>query len=211
MIDFFLFVCKACQKIVQQRLNPLAAPSAGVGSIPRPTTPNHYSLGRHFGQSGTNATTPAGAVPPGYPGATSGFSSSSLSSVVAGSTLGPAGAGSIGTGHSSLAGYSSNGSGSALSGSALNLHSSTSASNHNTNGALAARGMKSLHVIYHAKMVRTPAGGSRVHRLHSNNNDRSVVQLIPNQTDLKRCKFYELLFLKCKIFPSFFYIFLNDH
>lgn len=130
---------------MQQRLTPLAAPSAGVGSATRPTTPNHYSLGRHFGQhpSGNPPSTPAGAVTPsahGYPGATSGFSSSSLGSVVAGSTLGPAGAGSIGTGHSSLAGYNNNVGNSALSGSALNLHSATAAVNHNTNGALAARG-----------------------------------------------------------------------
>ncbi|EFX86787.1 hypothetical protein DAPPUDRAFT_44591 [Daphnia pulex] len=43
----------ACQKIVQQRLTPLAPPSAGVVSgaaAQRPTTPNHYSLGRHYGQ-----------------------------------------------------------------------------------------------------------------------------------------------------------------
>ena len=136
----FFFSCAACQKIVQQRLTPLAAPSAGVATAPRPTTPNHYSLGRHFGQHSTgNAAPPpgSGTVPAGYPGSASGFSSSSLGSVVAGSTLGPAGAGSIGTGHSSLAGYNNNGS-AALSGSALNLHSSTSASSQN--GALAARG-----------------------------------------------------------------------
>ena len=133
----------------------------------RPTTPNHYSLGRHYGQqqqqhstgSTTSITTGVGGSvggvsvgPPtshgGYPGAVSGFSSSSLSSVVAGSTLGPAGAGSIGTGHSSLAGYNNNVGGSALSGSALNLHSSSSSSSNaaslSTNGALAARGMKAI-------------------------------------------------------------------
>ncbi|XP_046451966.1 centaurin-gamma-1A-like isoform X2 [Daphnia pulex] len=150
----------ACQKIVQQRLTPLAPPSAGVVSgaaAQRPTTPNHYSLGRHYSQqqqqqqqhstgSTTSITTGGGSSGPaashgGYPGAVSGFSSSSLGSVVAGSTLGPAGAGSIGTGHSSLAGYSSNNvGGSALSGSALNLHSSAStAASLSTNGALAAR------------------------------------------------------------------------
>jgi hypothetical protein len=160
----------ACQKIVQQRLTPLAPPSAGVVSgaaAQRPTTPNHYSLGRHYGQqqqqhstgSTTSITTGVGGSvggvsvgPPtshgGYPGAVSGFSSSSLSSVVAGSTLGPAGAGSIGTGHSSLAGYNNNVGGSALSGSALNLHSSSSSSSNaaslSTNGALAARGMKAI-------------------------------------------------------------------
>jgi Arf-GAP/GTPase/ANK repeat/PH domain-containing protein 1/3 len=168
VILIVLFPFSACQKIVQQRLTPLAPPSAGVVSgaaAQRPTTPNHYSLGRHYGQqqqqqqqqlqqhltgSTTSITTGGGSSGPaashgGYPGAVSGFSSSSLGSVVAGSTLGPAGAGSIGTGHSSLAGYSSNNvGGSALSGSALNLHSSAStAASLSTNGALAARGMDS--------------------------------------------------------------------
>ncbi len=63
--------------------------------------------------------------------------------MVAGSTLGPAGA-AIGTGHSSLAGYGqTNNNGGAvaaagLGGSSHNLHSSASL---NTNGALAARGI----------------------------------------------------------------------
>lgn len=126
------FCRAACQKILQQKLTQLTSPSTGVASVPRPTTPNHYTLGRHYGASGT----PAGAA--------GGFSSSSLSSVVAGSTLGPAGAGSIGTGHSSLA---------ALSGSALNLHSSGTAS---TNGALNARGTPALTAFHnHRTLIGT--------------------------------------------------------
>jgi hypothetical protein len=142
---------------VQQRLgNPMVSiPSTNIG-MTRPTTPNHYStLGRHFGSTAQSPAVTGGA-PTGaaghYPGAVSGFSSSSLpgsTSVVAGSTLGPAGA-AIGTGHSSLAGYTSNSNSNGpvtpggLGGSALNLHSSTSVPNAtvglNTNGALAARG-----------------------------------------------------------------------
>jgi hypothetical protein len=110
----------ACQKILQQRIAPLPSPT----STPRPTTPNHYSLGRYSSSIGPSAASHGGYA------AGPGFSSSSLSSVVAGSTLGPAGA-AIGTGHSSLAGYN---------GSAHNLHSSVA--NLNTNGALAARGKK---------------------------------------------------------------------
>ena len=90
--------------------------------------------------------TPSTATLPKWHSSVNGFSSSLLSSVVAGSTLGPAGAGSIGTGHNSLAGYNNNVGGSALSCSALNLHSSSSSSSNaaslSTNGALAARGMK---------------------------------------------------------------------
>jgi len=111
----------ACQKILQQRLTPSLS---ATPSTPRPTTPNHYSLGRHFSSAGS------AAPQANYPGGPS-FSSSSLSCTVAGSTLGPAGA-AIGTGHSSLAGYNG-----ALTGSAHNLHSTA---NLNSNGALAARG-----------------------------------------------------------------------
>uniref|UniRef100_A0A0P6EXW1 Arf-GAP with GTPase, ANK repeat and PH domain-containing protein n=2 Tax=Daphnia magna TaxID=35525 RepID=A0A0P6EXW1_9CRUS len=183
----------ACQKIVQQRLNPLGAPSAGVVSAAaaqRPTTPNHYSLGRHYNQqqqqhatgSTTSITTGGGVSGPatshgGYPGAASGFSSSSLGSVVAGSTLGPAGAGSIGTGHSSLAGYSNNVGGSALSGSALNLHSSSANSaSLNTNGALAARAAMppppphGTYVNHYANTKTGVAGSATPRRTNSNHN-----------------------------------------
>lgn len=113
------FLKIACQKILQQRIGTLPSPT----STTRPTTPNHYQLGRHY----SSTITPG----PGAHYSAVGYSSSSLSSTVAGSTLGPAGA-AIGTGHSSLAGYSG-----ALSGSSHNLHT---VSNLNTNGALAARG-----------------------------------------------------------------------
>ncbi|XP_059351406.1 centaurin-gamma-1A-like isoform X2 [Daphnia carinata] len=184
----------ACQKIVQQRLNPLGAPSAGVvntAASQRPTTPNHYSLGRHYNQqqqhtsgSTTSITTGGGGSVGGvsgggggYPGAASGFSSSSLGSVVAGSTLGPAGAGSIGTGHSSLAGYSNNVGGSALSGSALNLHSSSANSaSLNTNGALAARAAMppppphGTYVNHYPNLKTGVAGSATPRRTNSNHN-----------------------------------------
>ena len=158
---FLLFVLTACQKILQQRLGtPMASiPSTNIG-MTRPTTPNHYStLGRHFGSTTQSPAVTGGAATGAghYPGAVSGFSSSSLpgsASVVAGSTLGPAGA-AIGTGHSSLAGYTSNsnsnGPVTGLGGSAINLHSSTSTPNAttvglNTNGALAARGITMIGI-----------------------------------------------------------------
>lgn len=142
-----IFFLIACQKILQQRLLP--SPASVVQQqqpiTPRPTTPNHYStLGRHFPGTGPPTANAPGSTGGNYPGASTGFSSSSLGggAVVAGSTLGPAGA-AIGTGHSSLAGYGqTNNNGGAvaaagLGGSSHNLHSSASL---NTNGALAARG-----------------------------------------------------------------------